>query len=381
MEANQVKIAVNIFSEIPDHRKNRGLNHSLVTIIVMALCAVMSGADTFVEIQAFGHTKRDWFRQFLEFKRVPDHETFRRVFARLNPIHFQHCILNWVRQAIGGKLEDGDIISIDGKSLRGTSAQEVKAIHMVNAWSHNQGLCLASTAVDGKSNEITALPNIIDTLSLLDLEGCIVTIDAMGTQREVARKLTDLNGSYILALKRNQLTLFEDTLEMFEDALRRPIAETELDRYVTTEHGHGREEKRECWVLPATPDLDDHMWPGLESVILVRSERTLKGVTTTEDRYFLSSLIKNAKQALEGVRTHWGVENKLHWVLDVAFNEDKNRTAKDHGAENLSVIRKLALNLIRMEGTKGSIAKIRKLLGWDDAYRSRVLLQLNSLST
>ena len=321
MNPEQLQKAVVLFSDLPDPRKNRGLNHGLVNILVMVLCAVMSGADTYPEIQAFVESKRVWFKRYLEFRRIPDHDTFRRVLARLDPMQFQSCALDWIREAIGGRLEHGDIVSIDGKRLRGTSSEELQGVHMVNVWAARQGLCLTATAVQGKANEITTLPSVIDTLSLLELAGCVVTIDAMGTQREVARKLVALQANYLLALKKNQRNLFEDVVEMFEDALPRALSETAIDRYQTQEHRHGRAEKRTCWVLPAAPDLDDHLWPGLSSVIMIRSERSFKDKTSVEDRYFLSSLPVNAKRALEGVRTHWHVENKLHWVLDVAFNE------------------------------------------------------------
>jgi predicted transposase YbfD/YdcC len=383
MEPEQLRLAAQIFADLPDFRKNRGLNHSLVTLIVIALCAVMSGADTFPEIQTFGETKRAWLKSFLDFRRIPDHDTFRRVFAQLNPIHFQSSALDWIRQAIGGRLEDGDILSIDGKRLRGTSELEVQGIHMVNVWSARQGLCLTATAVEGKGNEITTLPSVLDTLSLLEVQGCIVTIDAMGTQREVARRLVELKADYLLGLKKNQPTLFRDVQEMFDDALRRPIEDTVLDLAQTQEQGHGRVEHRRCWVLPAAPDLDDHAWPGLQSVVLVRSERTRTrtGQTSLEDRYFLSSLPVDAQTAMRGIRTHWEVENKLHWVLDVAFNEDRNQTRKDHGAENLAILRRWGLNLMRKEGSIGGIAKNRKRVGWDDQYRNRLLKCLLDPST
>ena len=375
MEPEQLRLAAQVFADLPEVRKNRGLNHSLVNLIVIALCAVTSGADTFPEIQTFGETKRAWLKSFLSFRRIPDHDTFRRVFAQLNPVLFQSSALDWIRQAIGGRLETGDILSIDGKRLRGTSESEVQGIHMVNVWSARHGLCLTATAVEGKGNEITTLPSVLDTLSLLEVQGCIVTIDAMGTQREVARRLVELKADYLLGLKKNQPTLCRDVQELFDDALRRPIEHTALDLVETIDRGHGRVEQRRCWVLPAAPDLDDHVWPGLRSVVMVRSLHTITttGVSSVEDRYFLSSLPVDAQTAMYGIRTHWEVENKLHWVLDVAFKEDDNRTRKDHGAENLAILRRWGLNLMRKEGTTGGIAKNRKRVGWDDQYRSRLL--------
>lgn len=379
MSDEQMKLAVAIFSRLPDHRQNRGLNHSLVNIVVMALCAVMSGADSFPEIQTFVQSKRAWFLRFLSFKRVPDHETFRRVFARLDPAAFQASALDWVKQAIGGKLE-ADIISIDGKRLRGTSAHEFQGIHMVNVWAARHGLCLSAQAVVGKQNEIATIPSVLETLDYLELAGCIVTIDAMGTQRAVATKLMGLKAHYVLALKGNQETLFDDVQEMFDDASRRLFADTAL-LGVSTWDDRRRDERRTCWVLPASPDLDDHQWPGLQSVALIESSRIVKGKRVYQKRYFLCSFTANPLTALHAVRTHWEVENKLHWVLDVAFAEDANSTVVDHGAENLAVLRRWALNLMRQEGSVGAINKNRKRAGWDDQYRERLLQQLLPPST
>ena len=374
MSDEQLKLAAAIFADLPDHRHHRGLNHSLVNIVVMALCAVMSGADTFPEIQTFVQSKREWFRRFLTFRRVPDHETFRRVLSKLDPIAFQSSALDWVKQAVGGKLE-GDIISIDGKRLRGTSAHEVQGIHMVNVWAARQGLCLSAQAVKGKQNELSTLPSVLDTLAYLDVAGCIVTIDAMGTQRTVAKKLVALQAQYVLALKGNQDTLFEDVQEMFDDASRRLFADTAL-LGVSTWDDRRRDERRTCWVLPASPDLDDHEWPGLQSVALIESSRLVKGKRVSQRRVFLCSFAPDPLTALHAVRTHWQVENSLHWVLDVAFAEDANVTVADHGAENLAVLRRWALNLMRQEGSVGAINKNRKRAGWDDLYLDRLLQQL-----
>lgn len=374
MSDEQLKLAAAIFADLPDQRHHRGLNHSLVNIVVMALCAVMSGADTFPEIQTFVQSKREWFLRFLDFRRVPDHETFRRVLSKLDPTAFQSSALDWVKQAVGGKLE-GDIISIDGKRLRGTSAHEVQGIHMVNVWAARQGLCLSAQAVKGKQNELSTLPSVLDTLAYLDVAGCIVTIDAMGTQRTVARKLVALQAQYVLALKGNQDTLFEDVQEMFDDAARRLFADTAL-LGVSTWDDRRRDERRTCWVLPASPDLDDHEWPGLQSVALIESSRLVKGKRVSQRRVFLCSFAPDPLTALHAVRTHWQVENSLHWVLDVAFAEDANVTVADHGAENLAVLRRWALNLMRQEGSVGAINKNRKRAGWDDLYRDRLLQQL-----
>lgn len=375
MNDDHVRSAVEHFSALPDPRVERTKKHKLTDIVVIALCAVIANAESFVDIEDFGRAKEEWLRKFLELPAgIPSHDTFTRVFARLDPTQWQLCFLDWVRSVAGGQLS-GDTVALDGKSLRGSAPAGERAVHMLSAWSTRHGLCLAQEAVDGKSNEISALPAVIDTLSLLELSGCIVTIDAMGAQREVARKLQAQEADYVLALKGNQTYLHEDVREMFEDARKRSF-EVEHDYFETSERGHGREEIRRCWTLPATPDLDEHVWPGLASVILVEGERTVGGQTSMEQRYFLTSLAGNARQALAAVRAHWGIENQLHWVLDVVFGEDGHSYARDHGPENMAVMRQLALNLVRRDTSKGSLKGKRKRAGWDEDYLAHLLIQL-----
>ncbi|HEX7021593.1 MAG TPA: ISAs1 family transposase [Trueperaceae bacterium] len=377
MNEDQVRSAVAHFAALPDPRIERTKKHKLLDIVVIALCAVIANAESFVDIEDFGRAKEDWLRKYLELPGgIPSHDTFTRVFARLDPTQWQLCFLDWVRAMVGGKLE-GDTVALDGKSLRGSAGEDERAVHMLNAWSTRHGLCLAQEAVDDKSNEITALPAVIDTLSLLDLSGCTVTVDAMGAQREVARKLQDQEADYLLALKGNQGYLHEDAGEMFEDAEKRSF-ELEHDFFETSERGHGRVETRRCWTLPATPDLDDHAWPGLESVALVECERTAGGKTSVEKRYFLTSLEGDARRVLEAVRSHWGIENSLHWVLDVVFGEDGHSYARDHGPENMAVMRQLALNLIKQDtSVRGSLKGKRKRAAWDEDYLAHLLIQLN----
>lgn len=376
MTDEQLQAAAQIFSDLEDDRVNRGLNHNLVTIVSLVFCAVMSGAESFREIQTFGQVKRDWLGRFLDMRRVPDHETIRRVMTRLNPAAFQHCAFTWIQQAVGGALGEDDHIAIDGKRLRGSRRGELQGIHLLNVWSVRHGLCLGVQQLEEGDNEIAALPSMLDTLELLELAGCVVTVDAMGTQREVARKLMQLNANYVLALKGNQPTLLNDVKEMMDDALRRPREETRLDEVTVSEQNRGRAEVRTCTVLPAFPDLDDLDFPGVRSVVRITSERTVKGVTSTEQRYFLSSLDANAAQHLRHVRSHWEIENLLHWSLDVAFHEDENVTTTRTLAQNLAVVRRWVLNLIRQEGTYRSAAKGRKCAAWDDGYRERLLQTL-----
>ena len=222
-----LRLAVIHFEDMPDPRVERSKQHSLVNVVVIALSAVIAGAESFYEIEAFGETKRAWLEQFLELENgIPSHDTFNRVFSLLEPAHFQACALDWVRSLIGGRLSAEDILSIDGKQLCGSACSELKAVHMLNVWSHQHGLCLTSTAVDSKSNEITSVPGLLDTLSLLEIAGCIVTVDALNTQREVARKVKQHKAEYIMALKGNQGTLFEDVVWLFDNAEHSNVFET-----------------------------------------------------------------------------------------------------------------------------------------------------------
>lgn len=251
MNEEQLRLAALHFAEIPDPRVERTRQHPLVNVVVIALCAVMAEAESFYDIETFGQTKREWLAQFLDLEHgIPSHDTFGRVFARLNPSDFQSCFLDWVRSAIGGTFSTGDVLAVDGKQLCGSARPEIGAVHMLNVWSHQHGLCLSSTAVDDKSNEITAVPGLLDTLSLLDLTGCIVTVDALNTQREVARKLQKHEAEYVMALKGNQGKLHEDMTWLFEDARKVGFGGVEHDRYETSERGHGRLERRHCVVLP-----------------------------------------------------------------------------------------------------------------------------------
>ena len=302
---------------------------------------------------------------------IPSHDTFNRVFSLLDPAHFQTCALDWVRAAVGGSLTAEDVLAIDGKQLRGSACAAVRAVHMLNVWSHAHGLCLTSTAVDGKSNEITHMPGLLDTLSLLDLAGCIVTVDALNTQRDIAVKVKEHNAEYIMALKQNHAKLYEDVAWLFENA------DEQLDNsFETCERCRGRNEVRYCTVLSEASELaflEAHNWPGLESVAKVSSKRTLKGRTTQDVRYYLCSFKAKAEKLLPTVRAHWGVENKLHWTLDVVFGEDAHPYTDRHGAENMSVLRQFALNLLRQDTSKGSLKAKRKRAAWDDDFRAYIL--------
>lgn len=356
MDEAQLRLAVEHFAEMPDPRVERTRQHPLVNVVVIALCAVLAEADSFYDIAEFGRIKKDWLARFLDLENgIPSHDTFGRVLARLDPMHFQSCFLDWVRSTIGGSLTAEDVLAIDGKRLCGSARPEVQAVHMLNVWSHQHGLCLSSTSVDGKSNEITAVPGLLDTLSLLDLAGCIITVDALNSQREVASKLLGHDADYVMALKGNQPKLHEDVVWLFEDGLETGFEGVEHDLYETSERGHGRIERRQCLVLSELSYLEEHRWPALKSVAKVTCERSLKEKTSTQTRYYLCSLEADAKKILHAVRSHWEVENKLHWTLDVVFGEDAHYYTKDHGPENMAVLRQLALNLLKQDTGKGSL--------------------------
>lgn len=371
-EREQLRLAVIHFGEMPDPRIERSKQHSLVNIISIALCAVIAGAESFYEIESFGQTKRAWLEEFLELENgIPSHDTFNRVFSLLDPTHFQACALDWVRAVIGGKLSAGDVLAVDGKQLCGSASAELKAVHMLNVWSHQQGLCLTSTAIASKGNEITSLPGLLDTLSLLEMAGCTVTVDALNTQREVAKRVKEHEAEYVMALKGNQGTLFEDVRWLFD------IEAEPENVFEARERSRGRDEVRHCAVLSNLDYLSEHQWPGLESVARVSCERTVRGNVTREVRYYLCSFKADAARILHAVRSHWEVENKLHWTLDVVFGEDQHIYLQRRGAQNISVLRQFALNLLRRDPAKGSLKGKRKKAAWDDDFRARILKHLN----
>lgn len=372
----QVRLAVEHFGVMVDPRIERSKQYPLQEIIVIALSAVLSEAESFYEIAAFGETKKVWLKQFLTLENsVPSHDTFRRVFSLLEPTQFQACVLDWVRAVIGGQLKAEDILSIDGKQLCGSASLGLKAVHMLNVWSHRHGLCLTSTAVDGKTNEITHVPGILDTLSLLDLAGCIVTVDALNTKRDIAAKVKQHQAEYVMALKGNQGKLLEDVTWLFEQADNEQMENS----FETHERSRGRDEWRQASVLSDLDYLKSHDWPGLECIAKVSSKRTLKGVTSCETRYYLCSFKAQAEKLLSTVRAHWEIENKLHWTLDVVFKEDSHAYRDRCGAENMSVLRQLALNLLRQDSSKGSLKGKRKRAAWDDDFRASILNRLNPL--
>ncbi len=364
------------FATLEDPRRGPALLHPLLDIVAIALCAVICGADDWEEVELFGQTKEAWLRRFLSLPHgIPSHDTFTRVFARLNPQQFEACFASWVK--VVAEAGAGKVLAIDGKTLRRSHDHTLgkEAIHMVSAWAVDSGLVLGQVKVDDKSNEVTAIPEL---LSWLDLKGCTVSIDAMGCQKEIAKQIIAQQGNYVLALKGNQEKLEERTQVLFAHAQTRAGREMEGNQARQVGKDHGRHEKRLCETLATREWLyyldPDGAWPNLQTVARVTAERTLDGKTGVDTRYLISSLPCNAPLLLQSIRDHWGVENGLHWVLDVAFREDDSRVRKGHGAQNFSLLRRLALNLLRQDhSVKAGIKAKRRKAGWDETYLAHIL--------
>lgn len=362
------------FVDLPEPRDSRGLRHRLGDLLAIAICAVICGANDWEEVALFGEAKVKFFSSFLELAHgVPSHDTFGRVFAVLDPEALESCFASWM-QALA-RSSGGQLIAIDGKTLRRSfdRAAGKAAIHMVSAWAAENELVFGQLATEAKSNEITAIPKLLE---LLDLQGATVTIDAEGCQKTIARKVRDRGGDYVLAVKANQPTLHEEIRLLLDDAIARGGKGTALAFHQCTEGDHGRIEIRRCWVTPQVSWFEDRdHWAGLRCFAAVECERTVGEKTSCERRYFISSLPADHAEALaQAVRSHWGIENKLHWVLDVVFNEDSSRMRKGHSAENYSRLRRIALNRLKHDATaRLSIAKKRLKAGWDHDYLLRLL--------
>jgi predicted transposase YbfD/YdcC len=344
------------FAKLKDPRRAHRRLHQLQDILVIALCAVIAGAQDWQDVETFARKRRDWLQRFLALANgIPSHDTFERVFDRIRPAAFQACFREWV-QAVSAALKIRHV-AIDGKTLRGSGSAKLGPLHLVSAWATAQHLSLGQVAVDAKSNEITAIPAL---LGLLDLNGALVTIDAMGCQKEIAAKVVGAGGDYALTVKDNQPHLLEDIQACFERALDNDCAEVAHDVYEQRSRGHGREEYRRYTVLYTTEGIRHREdWAGLTVIGMCYSERTVAGAATSEARYFIGSKKASARFYAAGLRNHWGIENALHWQLDVTFQEDANRVTRRNGAENLALLRRLTLSLLKAHPEKLSIAKKR----------------------
>jgi predicted transposase YbfD/YdcC len=374
MENQTPKTLLEHFSSIADPRIDRTKRHKLIDILVIAICATICGAETWEDFQLFGYAKRDWFESFLELPGgIPSHDTFRRVFARLDPSQFQQAFLDWVRSVT--RLTKGEVVAIDGKQLRRWAdlAAGKQAINMVSAWAEENRMVLGQVKVDEKSNEITAIPEL---LSMLEISGCIVTMDAMGCQTEIASEITKKQADYVLAVKGNQNHLYEDIVGYFDWALSDKFNQTSYRIDETVSGDHGRVEVRRCY---ASQDIDwlrkKAEWKGISSIAMIESERSVGGAEPSrERRYYISSLEADAKKLNRVIRSHWSIENSLHWVLDIAFREDDSRIRKDHGPENMTTLRHIALNLLKQDKSiKVGIKSKRKNAGWNERYLLKVL--------
>jgi predicted transposase YbfD/YdcC len=363
------------FADLHDPRREHGRRHNLWDILALTICAVTAGADSWVEVEQYGHDKRALLETFLELPGgIPAHDTLGRVFSLLDPAAFREGFLRWTRALC--QATDGRLIALDGKTLRHSfdTASGQGALHLVSAWASENRLVLGQQAVDGKSNEITAVPLI---LRLLDLKGAVVTIDAMGCQKEIAAQIHDAGGDYVLTLKDNHPTLYAEVCALFLRGIDTDFAGMKARRYETVEEDHGRHETRSYTILPVPAELAARHpdWKGLRSLGMVFSERQVGDAEAAlELRYFLTSLAPQVRRFATAVRSHWGIENNLHWVLDVAFREDDSRLRKGHGPENLALVRRLAASLLQRDTTaKGGVACKRKHAGWDDDYLFDVL--------
>lgn len=361
------------FADLPDPRIDRTRRHDLLDIVVIAICAVIGGADGWVDIANYAVAKASWLRTFLALPGgIPSHDTFRRVFCLLDPLAFLECFQRWIdalSTGLGLKR-----IALDGKTVRRSfdRASGKAALHLVSAWATEQHLVLGQVAVDDKSNEITALPKLLE---LLDVSGAIVTIDAMGCQKEIAAKIRAGGGDYVLTVKENQPHLLEDIQLCFAEALESAFTGPKKSYHEEKYKGHGRVETHQVYTLLDPEGIRDRaLWQDLKAITLIYSERQEAGKETTyECRYYIGSKAAKAAAYAGYVRGHWGIENGLHWVLDVCFDEDRSRMRTDHSGENMALLRRLALSLLKQHGGKGSVRGKRKRSGWDDQLLVEVL--------
>ena len=364
------------FRPLQDPRVVGRSRHRLIDLVVLAICGVIANCDDWPDIALFAQKRESWFRRFLALPGgIPSHDTFERVFAALEPRVFERCCVAWLRDV--AQLVNVGHIAIDGKTLCGSAGGGLQPLHLVSAWATEAQVSLGQVAVDGKSNEITAIPMLLE---LLDLKGALVTIDAIGCQKSIAKKIVSGGGDDVLVAKGNQERLLADIQETVGRALDDELAAENVVQCHTTDRGHGRVEKRSCIVITDREGIRDRAkWASLTTVGVCFRERTVKGETTTEANYFIGSRRMGARRYAQALRSHWGIENQLHWQLDVSFKEDANRVENRHGAANLALMRKLALGLLKQHPRKDSIARKRKAAALDVEILAEVLAGANNL--
>jgi len=364
------------FGKVNDPRRDRTKEHKLMDIIAIAICAVICGAEGWVDIENFGNNKIVWLKTFLELPNgIPSHDTFGRVFSLIDAQEFQAAFYEWVVAV--NEMIQGQIVNIDGKCLRGSDDQRLgkRAIYMVSAWAESNHIVLGQRKVDEKSNEITAIPELLKALAI---SGCVVTIDAMGTQTHIAKTIIEAYADYVLSVKENQGHLYEDISVLFAVDQEQNFKYASLEYAKTTNKGHGRIDIRECWSTSNPEYLalirGFKNWPGLKSIAMVVCTRIIAGEETKNVRFYITSLPSNAERILSTVRKHWAIENELHWTLDVAMNEDHSRVRKDQAPENFAVLRHIALNLLKQEKTaKGGVHAKQLQAAWNQDYLLKVL--------
>ena len=370
MEVGEKNSFLGHFAGLEDPR-SRQLRHELMELLLVAVFAVLSGADNWVDVAEWGQSKRSWLQRFLPFKNgTASHHAFGRVFALLVAEGFEQRFMAWMASVC--RVFEGQQVAIDGKTVRRSKTSDRKAIHLVSAFAHGLGVMLGQVKTAEKSNEITAIPELLEALLL---KGCIVTIDAIGCQKDIAAKIVEQGADYVLIVKNNQPRLAAAVEGFFETAERESWVGVAHTRAEWIEKDHGRIETRRCWVTDDLRCLEKPSdWAAVEMLVMVESLRDINGVTSKERRYYLSSLRTDATHMGTVVRGHWSIENSLHWSLDVAYGEDQSRMREGHSAENFSILRRITLNLIRQDKTVKAGVKARRLkAGWDDNYRQKLL--------
>ena len=359
------------FGELTDNRQAGKVKHNLLEIIVMTICAVIAGCDVWEDIADYCRVKAVWFKESLHMtleNGIPSHDTIQRVWGMIEPKEFERCFCAWV-EAVCQKTH-GEIVSIDGKTVRRSGRKDQRPIHMVSAWANSQQMVLGQLATDEKSNEITAVPELLE---MLDVAGCIITADAMSCQKEIVHKITEKEADYVLGLKDNQPTLRREVQEYFDAALREPQNYPLVKSVKTTDCGHGRIETRTYYLTTEIEWFENRAeWSNLRAFGMVHSRVEQQDRITEDDRYFITSL-DDVSVFADAVRKHWGIENSLHWCLDMTFREDYSRIRKDHSAENMVVVRHMALNILKNYPAKISLARKRRRCAYDDAFFADVM--------